>query len=171
MASYLLYSAECFILAVKSLIFCVLMNVPSSKSIKRHYIHEESGYQDYIEQCNLFQPHWCLYNNVNTVKCFNWIYILASNEFVVICDWAFKLESRTVIINMKISIWVNYLCILQLIAGLINGKWDYKWGYYYWQCWSLLLLVFWQFWHCIYIYLLDLFICLPFFKLDYLFKL
>ena len=44
MMFYLLYSAECLILAVKSLIFCVLMDVPPSKLIKRHHICEESEY-------------------------------------------------------------------------------------------------------------------------------
>ena len=43
-AFYLLYSTECLTLIVKLLIFCVLMNVLSSKSVKRHYIYEESEY-------------------------------------------------------------------------------------------------------------------------------
>ena len=41
---YLLYSAECLIFAVKLLIFCILMNVFSSKLIERHCIYEESKY-------------------------------------------------------------------------------------------------------------------------------
>ena len=131
MTSYLLYSAECLVFTVKLLIFCVLMDVPSSKSIERHRIREESGCQGHIKQCNLFRPHWRLYNNVDTVKCFNWIYILASNEFIVVYGWAFKLELRTVITNMKISAWVNYLCVSQLIADLIDSKWGCKWGYCY----------------------------------------
>ena len=42
--SYLLYSTECLILAVKLLIFCILMNVSSSKSVKRHCIYKEFKY-------------------------------------------------------------------------------------------------------------------------------
>ena len=44
MMFYLLYSAECLTLTVKLLIFCVLINVPSSKLIKRYCIYEESEY-------------------------------------------------------------------------------------------------------------------------------
>ena len=39
---YLLYSIECFIFAVKLLIFCILMNILSSKSVKRYCIYKES---------------------------------------------------------------------------------------------------------------------------------
>ena len=71
MVSYSLYNAVCLALVVKSLIFYISMNVSSHKSVKRHCIHEKSEYQGYIKQHNLFQPHWYLYNDVNTVKCFN----------------------------------------------------------------------------------------------------
>ena len=44
MISYLLYSAECLTLTVKLLIFYILMNILSSKSVERHCIYEESEY-------------------------------------------------------------------------------------------------------------------------------
>ena len=46
MTPYLLYSTECLTFTVKLLIFCILMNISSSKSVKRYCIHKESEYQD-----------------------------------------------------------------------------------------------------------------------------
>ena len=166
-----LYNTECLILAVKSLIFCVLMNISSHESVERHCIYEEFRCQDHIKQCNLFQFYWCLYDDVDAIKCFNWIYILISNKFIIVCSWAFKLKSRMIIANIEISTWVNYLCVSQLITDLINNKEDYKESNHHQKHWSLFLLIFWELWYYNYIYLLDFLICLPSFELNYLFEL
>ena len=44
MMLYLLYSTECLTLTVKLLIFYILMNILSSKLIKRYCIYEKSEY-------------------------------------------------------------------------------------------------------------------------------
>ena len=103
MATNSLYRAECLILVAKSLILCDLMDALPRESVKRHCIREETGFQGYIEQCDLFQACRRLYDGLNAAKCFNWIYILFCNEFFVGCGWAFELKPRLIVTNVRIS--------------------------------------------------------------------